>query len=109
MSETIVLKSVGKGLHLGSKSGYEKFVGNYFEKITENNEEFIHKAIIYSIYYDPDKIYRETDGLVGTCWRVDMIDDEDNTKWATGILKYSFRNFQDLVTHYQEKGYKFIN
>lgn len=105
----IVLNSTGKGLHMGRQAGYERFVGSYFEKINETENNFIDKAIINSIKYNPDKIYGETDGYVGTCWSVDIIDPDDNTKWATGISSYSFRNFQDLVAHYELRGYKFVD
>jgi hypothetical protein len=107
MTDAIELNTVGKGLHFGSKAGYERFANSYFEKVNQN---FIDKIIIYSIFYKPNEIYITTDGYGGTCWHAEMIEhDNVDTEWATGFAKYRFRNFEDLIEYYKEKGFVFVN
>ena len=106
MTDAIELNSVGHGLHFGSHAGYERFVNSYFEKSYQN---YVDKVIIHSICYKPDNLYSRKDGYCGTCWQVEMIEPHDDTKWATGFAKYCFRNFEDLVEYYKEKGFVFVD
>jgi hypothetical protein len=91
------------GLHYGSQSGYERFNGTYFEKLECDENNLIDKAIINKIKYEPDSIYRDNDGYGGTCWCAEIIDPDEQ-----GYIYYHFRNFENLVKFYEEKGYKFI-
>lgn len=88
-----------KGLHMGSQSGYERFVGSYFEKRSETG---IDKVIMHLIQYSPDKTYINTDGYGGTCWMVDL-------KRDTGMSSESFRNLEDLIEQYEANGYKLVD
>jgi hypothetical protein len=103
MESHIYLKNHSKGsFHFIYPNQYDKFIGCHFEEnknIEENN--FIHKAIIKSIYFKPDSIYLETDGNAGTCWCAQIIDNF--------LINYYFRNFENLVENYKKKGYIFIN
>jgi len=90
-------------LHFGSQSGYERFAGCHFEEKTDSENNIINKSIILSVKYDPDSIYRDTDGNGGTCWCAEIIDSDEE-----GIVYYHFRNFENLVEMYNAKGYKFI-
>jgi hypothetical protein len=92
------------GLHLGSQSGYERLELSYFEKDDSNNHNIIDKSIIISLTYEPDSTYNNTNGYAGTCWVAEMLDSNE----TTGYIFYCFRNFEDLVEFYREKGYKFI-
>jgi hypothetical protein len=87
-------------LHFGRESNYEIYIGNYFEQIELSQENIIEKAIIKDIVYEPDIIYIASDGHAGRCWYTEIIDN--------GIIKYSFRNFSDIVKMYEKKGYKFV-
>lgn len=88
-------------LHFGRESNYEIYISNYFEQIELSEENIIEKAIIKDIVYEPDIIYIASDGHAGRCWYAEIIDN--------GIIKYSFRNFSDIVKMYEKKGYKFVN
>ena len=88
-------------LHFGRESNYEIYISNYFEQIELSQENIIEKAIIKDIVYEPDIIYIASDGHAGRCWYAEIIDN--------GIIKYSFRNFSDIVKMYEKKGYKFVN
>lgn len=74
-----------------------------FWKIEADQNDLLHKAIINSINYEPDSIYSTTDGYTGTCWVSEMIDSD----YEYGYQYLHFRNFEDLVEFYQQKGYKF--
>ena len=104
VKNNLVPNYCSKGLlHFGSQSGYERFSGSYFEKIECDENNLIDKAIINSIKYDPDSIYRENDGYAGTCWCAKIIDSDEK-----GFVYYHFRNFESLVKMYEEKGYNFV-
>lgn len=103
MENHIILSQVKTtGLHFGSQSGYERFKFSHFEK---NSDNFIDKLIINSVKYQPDTDYNNTDGYFGTCWIAEMIE----TNEISGYVYYHFRNFEDIVGFYLEKGYKFID
>ena len=87
-------------LHFGSESNYELLNGSYFEQNELSRENIIEKAIIKNITYEPDETYIESDGYTGRCWCATIIDN--------GLVKYSFRNFSDIVKIYEKKGYKFV-
>lgn len=93
------------GLHWGFQSGYQRFSLSYFEKNVINNDNIIDKSIINSVKYEPEPAYNNTDGHFGTCWVAEMIDSIE----TVGYTYYRFRNFEDLVEFYREKGYKFVN
>lgn len=88
------------GLNFGNQANYKSYVDCYFEKIKEN---FIDKAILYDIECNLDSTYIHTDGNSGTCWCAKVLDSEEES-----IIYYHFRNFEDLVAMYEEKGYKFV-
>ena len=104
MERSINLKSVGK-YHFGKMIDLEKYVGSYFESISVEEPNIINKAIIHSIKYNTDEIYNRTDGYAGRCWTVTMYD----SRLINGEYTYhlNFRNFVDLVTHYESEGMKF--
>ena len=92
------------GIDLGEIKKYEIFKGKYFEQNNhDNNSNIIHKALIYSIYYEPDSTYYHTDGYSGTCWIAKILDSAEEE-----IIVYHFRNFQNLIQLFKEKGYKFV-
>jgi hypothetical protein len=86
--------------HLGQENNYEKWIGSHFEQI-ENNNSFIQKAIIYDIKYSPDALYVENDGITGTCWCAEILDDSSNNNNIH--VFYAFRHFSDLITFYEKK------
>ena len=96
------LKSVG-GYHFGKMIDLKKVEGCYFESnITDQ-----YKATIIQIVYKADVIYNTTDGYAGNCWSA-IIDD---SRLINNEYKYklNFRNFNDLLSHYQSQDMKFIN
>jgi len=88
------------GLHFGRNANYEKLVGSYFEEKESSEPNFINKALIHEITYSSDALYSESDGNAGTCWIASVIDE--------GYTHYHFRNFEDLVHLYDQKGYKYV-
>jgi hypothetical protein len=105
MSNHIYVSSYSiRGTHYGRQSGYERFAGCHFEEKTESEQNIINKAIIQSVKYEPDSIYRDNDGYGGTCWCAEIIDSGADEC----ITFYHFRNFENLVEMYNAKGYKFI-
>lgn len=104
MMKIINLPSYG-GLHFGEMSDLKIFENCYFEE-TNPESEFIHKAIIFKIDYNPDEIYSKNDGYAGNCWtaRVEDYRTTDDTSFI-----FNFRNFDDLVVHYEKEGLKFVN
>ena len=92
------------GIDLGEIKKYEIFKGKYFEQTNnDNNSNTIHKALIYSINYEPDSTYYHTDGYSGTCWIARILDSAEED-----IIVYHFRNFENLIQLFKEKGYTFI-
>ena len=87
MSAIITLPSVAKApyVHMGSCSGYERFTHT---KIGET-------GFIQKIKYNPDNNYSITDGTIGKCWEVEILDTKDQT-----IAQYYIRDWQDLVHHF---------
>ena len=83
----------------------ESLKGCYFEQTNhDSNSNTINKAIIHSIDYCPDSTYCHTDGNEGTCWCSIIIDSSEHEY----ITLYHFRNFENLLEIFNEKGYKFI-
>lgn len=104
MSKTIILPTYD-GLHFGASSELKYFEHCYFEEINSENN-LINKAIIFSIKYEPDGTYWSSDGYVGNCWTADVSDYRDD---INSVITYIFRNFTDLVIHYEKEGFKFVN
>lgn len=104
MSKTIILPTCG-GLHFGAASELKHFENCHFEEI-HSETNFINKAIIHTIKYEPDGTYWTTDGYAGNCWTACVADSRDDTY---PIITYIFRNFGDLVIHYEKEGFKFVN
>jgi hypothetical protein len=100
MSKTIILPTYG-GLHFGDVSELNHFENCYFEKFSSKN-----KAIILSIKYEPDGTYWSSDGYAGNCWTARVSDYRDG---VSTIITYIFRNFNDLVIHYEKKEFRFVN
>ena len=92
-----------KSLHFGKNSNYEKLEGSYFEQENVLEDGFIYKSIIHKMNYEPDKIYKETDGYAGRCWSSQIIDGEDGN-----LVLYYFRNFYELEIYFKKKGYIFV-
>lgn len=109
IKEKNIYISSGTGNHFGSVSKYERFNGSYFEKKECDENNFINKAIINFIKYVPDSTYCHTDGYSGTCWCAQIIGDTDNNKDEYPIMNYHFRNFENFVEFYENKGYKFVD
>ena len=103
MSTEINVSSLYKGLHFGAMSGYDKLQGKWFEQKEFDDNNYMFKAFINNIKYDPDEIYLKNDGYSGNCWTAEILDTK-NVK----IEIYRFRNFVDLVEVFEKKGYKFI-
>jgi len=106
MANEIIVPILGRGLHFGEISNYEKLKNKWFEQMEFDDKNFIHKAFIVDIIYSPDNTYSTTDGHWGTCWLAHILDsgNEDNC-----YNIYRFRNFMDLIELYNLKGYKFVN
>ncbi len=98
MSNEINISSLYKGFHFGSISGYEILKYSWFEKKEFDDNNYLYKAFINDIKYDPDEIYLKNDG----CWIAEIFDTE-NVKTEM----YRFRNFIDLVEVFDKKGYRF--
>jgi len=101
MMKTIDLPSYGD-LHFGAMSDLKIFENCYFED-TNPESNFIYKAI----NYNPDEIYSKTDGNGGNCWTA-YVEDYRMTDGTTSFI-FNFRNFGDLVVHYEKEGLKFVN
>ena len=80
-------------------SGYEKLQWKWFEKKEFDDNNYMYKAIIHYIKYQPVK----NDGYIGNGW-IDEIFDSENEKTEM----YRFRNFVDLVEVFDKKGYRFV-
>ena len=76
------------------------------EEIKPVNPQLINKAIIISIEYNPDELYNKTDGYAGNCWSANIMDSREIN--GSIIITYNFRNFRDLVAHYEKEGFKFV-
>jgi hypothetical protein len=103
MSTEINVPTVFKGLHFGPISGYEKLKGNWFEQKEFDEHNYLYRAFINYIIYEPDEIYIRNDGYSGNCWKAEIFDTENE---KTEI--YRFRNFIDLVEVFDKKGYRFV-
>jgi len=103
LSET-KLTSTG-GYHFGRMVDLSKYTGSHFESNHSDESNIIHKAIILSIYYNPDEIYNRNDGYFGNCWSVIINDSRMINNEYT--YKLHFRNFSDLVKHYENQDMKF--
>lgn len=104
MSNTIILPTYCD-LHFGAGSELKYFENCYFEEINSENNS-INKAIIFSIKYEPDGTYWSSDGYAGNCWTACVSDYQDD---INSVITYIFRNFTDLVIHYEKAGFKFVN
>lgn len=104
MSNIINLPSVG-GFHFGSMFQLNGFINKHFEEINSTTNT-INKAIIIDIDYNPDEIYNKTDGYAGKCWTANISD----SRLINGfpLITYNFRNFNDLLAHYEKEGFKFV-
>lgn len=92
------------GIDLGEIKKYEIFKGTWFEQLEPyGDNNIIHKANIISVHYEPDSTYYHTDGYSGTCWIAKILDSAEEE-----IIVYHFRNFQNLIQLFKEKGYKFV-
>jgi hypothetical protein len=93
------------GVDLGEINNYEIFKGKHFEQTNHDaNSNIIHKALIYSIHFEPDSTYFHTDGYSGTCWLAKILDSAEDEN----MTFYHFRNFENLIQIFKEKGYTFI-
>ena len=104
MEKEMNLPSVG-GYHFGAMIDLSKYAGSYFENNNADESNIIYKAIIISISYKPDEIYNTTDGYAGKCWSAIIHD----SRMIDDIYEYklNFRNFSDLVTHFESQDMKF--
>jgi len=103
MENHIYVKAINlKGtLHCGKEANYDKLAGDYFEEKESSEQNIIDKALIHEIKYSPDMLYSSVDGYAGTCWQAIVIDND--------YIFYHFRNFEDLVHLYDQKGYKYVS
>lgn len=104
MSTTIDLPSIG-GYHFGAMHQLKPFINQHFEEINSKTN-IINKAIILNIEYKPDELYNKTDGYAGNCWSATIMDSRLINDSSSVI--YNFRNFRDLVTHYEKEGFKLV-
>ncbi len=90
-------------LHFGSSDKLANYVTScsYFierpcadESENPNNK----KHVITSVKYEPDSVYKMTDGHAGKCWKVTVYDSETET-----FSNYAIRNWCDLIYHYSTK------
>lgn len=104
MKKEINLK-VGGGYHFGRIVDLNKYSGSYFECNKVDEFGFIYKAVIFCITYNPDNVYNRTDGYFGNCWTA-LIHD---SRYIGYDYEYSlnFRNFSDLVSHYESQDMRF--
>jgi len=86
-------------------SNYESFTGSHFEQKEYGDDNLIYKAIIILISYEPDSTYIESDGRGGTCWCANITDSHEDEC----MVYYHFRKFEDLISIYDSRGYKFVN
>lgn len=105
MANKIIVPTLGRGSDWGLKRNLDSLISKWFEQIEVNESNFIHKAIIMGIKFDPEEIYCSTDGIAGVCWLADILDSGDDEN----IKKYHFRNFIDLIEFFKKKGYKFVD
>ena len=103
MSNEINVSSLYKGFHFGAMSGYERLKCRWFEQKEFDDDNYMYKAFINDIKYDPDEIYLKNDGYSGRSWIAEIFDTE-NVKTEM----YHFRNFIDLVEVFDKKGYRFV-
>lgn len=104
MSTTIDLPSIG-GYHFGAMYQLKPFINQHFEE-KNSTTNIINKAIILTIEYKPDEVYKTTDGYAGNCWSATIMDSREIND--NSIIIYNFRNFRDLVAHYEKEGFKFV-
>ena len=104
MEKEMNLPSVG-GYHFGASIDLSKYSGSYFENNNTDELNTIDKAIIISISYNPDEIYNTTDGYTGNCWSAIIHD----ARLIDNVHRYklNFRNFSDLITHFELQDMKF--
>ena len=103
MTDIIELDSFG-GYHFGGAHDIKIVEGCWFEEVETNvDNKFINKAVIITTKYEPDEAYNRTDGYFGKCWSATLTDSRNNS-----VLQFRFRNFGDLVVHYEKQGFKFI-
>ena len=103
MSNIIDLPSVGK-YHFGAMDDIKKYFDSHFEEINPTTT-IINKAIILNIGYNPSEVYNRTDGYFGNCWTATLSDSRVIN--GNALIVYNFRNFGDLITHYEKEGFKF--
>ncbi len=103
MSKQVNIPMSFKGLHFGDSSDYKKLKGKWFEQKEFNTDNFMYKALIMDIKYNPEDLYYTTDGYAGRCWSAEILETENGD-----IIIYNFRNFGDLVEEFEKRGYKFI-
>lgn len=104
MSITIDLPSIG-GYHFVDIYKLKPFIYKHFEEINSKTD-IINKAIIINIEYKPDELYNKTDGYTGSCWSATIMDSRGINN--SEVITYKFRNFRDLVIHYEKEGFKFV-
>ena len=105
MEKEINLPSVG-GYHFGAMIDLSKYSGSYFEYKTDESN-IINKAIIISLIYKPDYIYNNTDGYAGNCWTAVILD--SRLIDVINVYKLNFRNFSDLVKHFESQDMIFVD
>ena len=88
-----------------TRSNYESFTGSHFEQKEYGDNNLIYKAIIIAISYEPDSTYIESEGRGGTCWCANITDSAEDEC----MVYYHFRKFEDLISIYDSRGYKFVN
>lgn len=99
-------------VHYGSNSNYERFTnGSYFicdaynpdiDAVKEEDPRS-KKHYIVAVVYDTDTLYKTTDGHLGNCWTVKVVDKETNVETS-----YRIRNWIDIVQNYLRRGYRFV-
>jgi hypothetical protein len=87
--------------HYGSFSNYAKYIGEYF--IETANPEHGKLYVITNVIYEPDSLYRSTDGYAGRCWTVTVYDSVIKT-----FANYYIRNWIDIVHYYETIGFAFV-
>lgn len=104
MTTTINLPSIG-GYHFGSINQLKPFFDKHFEERNPKTDT-VNIAKIINIEYKPDELYNKTDGYSGNCWSANIVDSRKIN--SSLLIKYNFRNFRDLVAHYEKEGFKFV-
>ena len=108
MTEIIKLPrySTPMTLHYGSEAKYERFVdAAYFicGHNADDSQQPSKKHRITEVIYAPDDTYRITDGHAGSCWKVKVVDGENESSAI-----YYIRNWIDIVQYYTIKGFTFV-